>query len=538
MYLSFLSRLFGKQPDKIKFGESSYSPPVLSPKNLEHLHKINIDVTRNVLQKCKADSSLDNMVQVNTNFCLYITLLGLSESQILQLTRDYNVLWPWTIQYDTARTSNSQKRFIYYPLAIVYVRNVSEVREWINLAVKQKLHVGVRSGGNSYESFSIQNQIIIDLSDLLPPFNTSDDGMTLSSGLRLGTIYTDLDKRNILLNGGICPQVAIGGLSLSGGNGYFIRKYGYVGDQIKGVEAVLSNGQIIIANERSHEDFFEACKGAGSAGIGVITQITLKTFCFVRGTYFQTIWSINNASDILEAWQSLVDADDNLSGTVVTLVAGAPLFQINGVYLGSSNQLKSLLKHNWFNLIPSIKPIVYTADEMSLSQIHEELGSEVPQPTFSFWKLKSFYAFKKITSNEFQPLIEFLAKSELTNIDHPLIIGTIQIVLMGGKINSLKGGVFPAREGSVTWIHYGSLWIEQSYGPRGLKFVKEMNKIVQPLHSDVAMYNVPDLDLGSQSTKDYRYLKAYWPNHVDFLLAVKKKYDPIDLFHFEQSLPV
>jgi hypothetical protein len=118
---------------------------------------------------------------------------------------------------------------------------------------------------------------------------------------------------------------------------------------------------------------------------------------------------------------------------------------------------------------------------------------------------------------------------------------------MGGQSNRIdpNSAVVPAREGAVLWVHAGAVWNDESVESQALAFVDALWPILDSaLQSATAMYGVPDLQLGSQLTTppNLGYVNAYWssPTHnfVPFLIGVKQKYDPTDVFKFAQSIPL
>ena len=117
---------------------------------------------------------------------------------------------------------------------------------------------------------------------------------------------------------------------------------------------------------------------------------------------------------------------------------------------------------------------------------------------------------------------------------------------MGGASNRIdpNSAVVPAREGTVTWFQAGALWNDQSLESQCPAFVDSLYALRKPaLNSGTGRYGVPDLQLGSQwaDPPAFGYLKAFWsgPTHdfVPFLLQVKQRYDPGDLFGFAQRIP-
>ena len=113
------------------------------------------------------------------------------------------------------------------------------------------------------------------------------------------------------------------------------------------------------------------------------------------------------------------------------------------------------------------------------------------------------------------------------------------------ECNFEHGAVVPARDGAVTWFHGGALWNEQPLEAQALAFVDALFTVIEPiLQSQTGQYGVPDLQLGSQlsTPPEYNYLRAYWSSptltFVPFLIDVKQRYDPQDVFRFAQSIPI
>jgi FAD/FMN-containing dehydrogenase len=70
-------------------------------------------------------------------------------------------------------------------------------------------------------------------------------------------------------------SVGIGGITLGGGVGYLIRKYGLTIDSLLAAEVVTSDGQIRHVDEQTHPDLFWAIRGGGG-NFGVATRFKFR----------------------------------------------------------------------------------------------------------------------------------------------------------------------------------------------------------------------------------------------------------------------
>jgi hypothetical protein len=534
------------------------------------LRNINIRLTDLAIQQCApANAVVANQILFDTLICeslLEFAAHGVFPDDLRRLARDFDVVFPWSAVYGDARTPYNM-RFVRLPLIIAFPRTVDHVVFWVNFVRDHHLSVSIRSGGNSYEAFSSDNDVILDLTFLTLGRTTPAEQIRLdlgagvvhvASGVRFGPLYTEIGKQGVTLAAGQCSQVCPGGFVGTGGVGFAARAFGYGGDQLVEVEYVLADGRVVVANAGNQfADLYRASKGAGAAGLGVMTRLTLRVVPAVTVLFYAVTFDLEDGAVVLANWQNLAaTAPDALSSIAAASSSstGQALLVINGEFRVESGSvaaarttLTNVLRTQWLDRLPA--PLNQTPIgivEMTTLEAATAVALEVPMPVFNQWKLKSNFVFRQLTAAEFQPIIDFL-RTHAPSDDPTRAAGFLNLLLMGGASNRIdpNSAVIPAREGTVAWFHAGALWNDQSLEPQGLAFTEALWAVMTPiLQSQTAQLGCPDRQLGSQLSNppDLRYLRAYWasPTHdfVPFLLAVKRRYDPLDVFQFAQSIPV
>jgi hypothetical protein len=380
----------------------------------------------------------------------------------------------------------------------------------------------------------------------------------VAPGVRLGVLYTELAQRGLAFAGGQCAPVCVGGLVGTGGVGFSTRDFGYACDQLVEVQYVLADGRVVVANaSNQYADLYRATKGAGAGGLGVMTRLTVRLVPAVTVLFYVVAFDLAHGAVVLEAWQDLAaTAPDALSsiGAGTASTDGTGLLILNGEFRvehgdvqAARNELSTVLQTQWLDKLPvplNQTPIVI--QEMTTIEAASTVALLSPIPLFNQWKLKSKFTFRSLTAAELQPVINFL-QAHAPSADPTKAAGFLNLLLMGGQSNRIdpNSAVVPAREGAVLWVHAGAVWNDESVESQALAFVDALWPILDSaLQSATAMYGVPDLQLGSQLTTppNLGYVNAYWssPTHnfVPFLIGVKQKYDPTDVFKFAQSIPL
>lgn len=169
-----------------------------------------------------------------------------------------------------------------YPIAIFKPKSSGDVQSAVVCGVQTNIQLVPISGGHSYAglSYGTNDSIIIDFSDMNDiSINVSDKVVTVESGTLIGDLYEKLwEKEKFGAPLGSCASVAMGGLAIGGGIGYFSTYYGLVIDNLVEIKMVDARGRAITVNRILNTDLWWAMRGVGPGYIGIVTSLKLKVF--------------------------------------------------------------------------------------------------------------------------------------------------------------------------------------------------------------------------------------------------------------------
>jgi FAD binding domain/Berberine and berberine like len=185
------------------------------------------------------------------------------------------VIAPEDAGYDEARSvfyAGIDRR----PAVIVRVASAADVSRVVSLARESGLNLAVRGGGHSLAGHSTtEGGIVLDLSGMKGlQIDTERRTAWAETGLTAGE-YTALAGAHGLATGfGDTGSVGIGGITLGGGVGYLVRKYGLTIDDLLAADIVTANGRLLRVDAETHPDLFWAIRGGGG-NFGVATRFRL-----------------------------------------------------------------------------------------------------------------------------------------------------------------------------------------------------------------------------------------------------------------------
>jgi hypothetical protein len=178
--------------------------------------------------------------------------------------------------YDEARTL-FYGGFDRRPALIVRVKDPTDISHVIALARESGLEIAVRSGGHSVAGHSsTDGGIVLDLSEM-KELELDVEGRTAwaQTGLTAGEYTAAAAAHGLATGFGDTGSVGIGGITLGGGVGYLVRKYGLTIDDLISAEVITADGELLRVDTETHPDLFWAIRGGGG-NFGVATRFRFR----------------------------------------------------------------------------------------------------------------------------------------------------------------------------------------------------------------------------------------------------------------------
>jgi FAD/FMN-containing dehydrogenase len=183
-----------------------------------------------------------------------------------------NLLLPGVAAYEQARrVLNAQMDK--HPALIVQPRGASDVSNAVQFARAWNLLLAVKCGGHSPSGKSTcERGMLVDMSLMR---GASVDPHARIARVGGGSLLGDLDQETaahgLVTTAGTVSHTGVGGLTLGGGFGRLARRFGLALDNVRAVEIVTANGDILRADAHENADLFWGVRGGGG-NFGVVSS--------------------------------------------------------------------------------------------------------------------------------------------------------------------------------------------------------------------------------------------------------------------------
>ncbi|WP_027582731.1 FAD-binding oxidoreductase [Bradyrhizobium sp. Ai1a-2] len=246
-----------------------------------------------------------------------------------------------------AATSIWAKQVGVTPGAVVHCRTARDVQDAIRAARERELPLSVRGGGHDWAGRALCDGLVIDLSGMRSVVLSPDrSSATIGGGARAADVVAVTDPHGLAVVAGSVSSVGIAGLTLGGGYGPLIGRFGLAIDNMLAAEVVLADGRIVHADSETNPDLFWALCGGGG-NFGVVTAMRHRVHELPSVHSGMLVYPFSEAHGVLERCSALMaEAADELTvqHTLMADPSGAMLVLVVPTWSGRPEEGEARLR--------------------------------------------------------------------------------------------------------------------------------------------------------------------------------------------------
>jgi FAD/FMN-containing dehydrogenase len=409
------------------------------------------------------------------------------------------------------------------PRLIVQALGAGDVMQAVRFARENDLRVAVRGGGHNVAGHALcEDQMLIDLSRLR---SVRVDPHRRVADADPGCSYTDFDlecqAHGLATTGGTVASTGIAGLTLGGGLGFLMGSYGLACDNVLSVDIVLADGRFVKASADENSDLYWAVRGGGG-NFGVVTSFEFQLHPLGPLLGGMVIWPIKDGREALEMFRDVtMSAPDELSCAyaIVILPGMGKVALVAACYNGSVNDGAPLIR----TLQRVGKPLDDGIRPMSYLEV-QHLFAEIPFGLQNYWKGHFVRDMPKAAIDAVMD-----AADSMTSEHSAILIEAPH----GAASRVADADTAYSQRDKRYNISALAIWEKDSNPQRHIQWTRDFAARIEPLSGGGAAYvNYLSDDASADEVKG-----AYGGEKYRRLRALKTKYDPQNVFRYNQNIP-
>ena len=448
---------------------------------------------------------------------------------------DGQVVLPGEDGYDSARAlwnAMVDRR----PAVVVRCASSADVAAAIDFSRSNDLEIGVRCGGHSVLGISVPvDGLLIDLSGLRAVRVDPDARRAWVQG---GALLGDLDRTaqqfGLATTAGNVSHTGVGGLTLGGGMGWLARRFGLACDNVVSYEVVTADGATLRVSESQHEDLFWGLRGGGG-NFGVVTEFEFRLHEIgTSAVLIDHTFDLAEAPSAMRRWRDLLGNDVPAQATPTAWVgtmADSPdvpvqlrnrgVASLGFVWVGDTDEAR--------RLVPQVAslgtPLAERVEELSYLRL-QTIDDEWHRPGLRRRYFKGHY----LPELSDEAIDGFLSRGQADPDVDPARLPNGSFQGYGGAIaaRSDDDSAFSHRNILVEFVA-SAAWTDPAEDDQRITAARRYGAALEPFASGVYV-NV----LGDEGEAGVR--RAYPAGKLARLAALKRRYDPDNLFHLNQNI--
>ncbi|MFI6355276.1 FAD-binding oxidoreductase [Streptomyces sp. NPDC050743] len=420
------------------------------------------------------------------------------------------------------------------PAAFAQCVDVADVQTVISFARDTAAELAVLGGGHSGPGLClVDDGLVLDLRPMRwVRVDPETDTVQVGGGSQLGDLDHATHAFGRAVPAGIVSTTGVAGLTLGGGHGYLTRRYGLTIDSLLSADVVLADGSYVTASADNHPDLFWALRGGGG-NFGVVTSFTfgLHPASTVGGAV--TLWPVDRTTEVLRWYREFLPAaPDELYGFFALLVVppGPPFPEpIHGqkmcavVWCYTGDLSDERLAETFAVVNEPAPPAFHFAAPMPYPALQSMFDGLLPEGLQWYWRGDFFETVSDAAIEVHHKYGE--------NI--PTGLSTMHLYPVDGAAHQVDDA------DGTAWAYRDAVWSGIVAGidpdPGSAEAIRQWCvdywTDLHP-HSMGGSY-VNFIGPGESQER----VRTTYRGHYDRLAAVKRAYDPDNLFHANQNIP-
>jgi FAD/FMN-containing dehydrogenase len=417
------------------------------------------------------------------------------------------------------------------PAAVARCSGTADIIAALKFAREANLPLSIRAGGHNIGGTSlVDDGIVIDVSHLKGVHvDLAKETARVQPGVLLGDIDRETQAFGRIVPSGFVSQTGLSGLTLGGGFGWLTRKWGLTSDHLISADVITADGELVRANDKENADLFWGIRGGGG-NFGIVSSFEYRMQKLDPTVTAGLIaHPMADAEKVVSFYREFsANASNDLTCVLILRIAppapfipqdwhGKPIAAIVVCHIGAPEQAAKELKP----LLEFGSPVANTIAPKPFAVHQAALDGTQPPGRYYYWKSD----YLSGVSDAAQEVI-LKQTQELPSPESACIV----FQLGGEAVRMLDDSAAAHRDAAYVLNVAGSCTDQAKYD--GVKsWARNTWSAMRP-HSTGGVY----VNFLTEDEGDDRTLEAYGKEKYQRLAALKKKYDPQNIFRVNRNI--
>lgn len=419
------------------------------------------------------------------------------------------------------------------PGLVIRCSGEADVMDGVNLAREHGLLLAVRGGGHHVAGHgTVDGGLVLDMRDMNGVWvDPASKSVRVQGGATWGDVDREAQVFGLAVPGGVVSTTGVGGLTLGGGIGWLHRMWGLTCDNLVAAQVVLASGELVSASADENSDLFWAIRGGGG-NFGVVVDFTFEARVLGPEVALAAVFHDAAAGEeLMPQWRDLaLRAGDEVTTRALYWslpaadglpppVQGKDVFIVAALYAGDKHEGQGIIDE--FRNLGN--PLFDMSDHLPNYRAFQAGFDPLVTNLYSYWK--STY-LDELTDDA----LAFIHERAMARPDPSVLI---HVPIMGGATAAVaaEDTAFGDRSAPFMLSIDGGTYDPDKFD-QVREWVRESIEAARRLDGAGGAY----LNFSGDEATDERVVQQQFGGNLERLGAIKKQYDPDNLFRINNNI--